>query len=64
MAKPGRPKTNYEEMPARFPKGTLERIDAVRRPGENRTDFLRTAIEHEVQRRGLAVQDDAERAPE
>jgi hypothetical protein len=49
MAKPGRPKRNYEEMPARFPQGTFERIDGVRKPGETRIDFLRVAVEREVQ---------------
>ena len=51
MAKPGRPKTNFEQMPARFPEGTLTRIDAVRGPEETRTDFLRVAVENEIQGR-------------
>jgi hypothetical protein len=52
MAKPGPQKTNFEQMPARFPKGTFERIDAVLKDRENRSDFLRVAVELEVQRRG------------
>ena len=47
----GRKKTNFEQMPARFPDGTFERIDAVLEPDENRTDFLRHAVEREVKRR-------------
>jgi metal-responsive CopG/Arc/MetJ family transcriptional regulator len=51
MAKPGPQKTNFEAMPARFPKGTLQRIDGVLVGEENRSDFIRTAIEREVRRR-------------
>jgi hypothetical protein len=58
MAKPGPQKTNFEQMPARFPKGTFERIDAARMPEETRTDFLRTAVEHEIASR------DTDKAPE
>lgn len=47
----GRKKTNFEQMPARFPDGTFERIDAVLDPDENRTDFLRLAVEKELKRR-------------
>jgi hypothetical protein len=47
----GRKKTNFEQMPARFPDGTFERIDAVLEPGENRADFLRQAVEREIKRR-------------
>jgi len=50
----GRKKTNFEQMPARFPDGTFERIDAVLEPGENRTDFLRQAVEREIKRREKA----------
>jgi hypothetical protein len=41
-------------MPARFPDGTFERIDGVLEPDENRTDFLRHAVEREIQRREKA----------
>lgn len=47
----GRPKINHEQMPARFPSGTLARMDAVLAKGENRTDFLRDAVEREIKRR-------------
>lgn len=47
----GRPKLNFENMPGRFPEGTFARIDAVRREGENRSDFLKAAVEAEIKRR-------------
>ncbi|WP_158228579.1 YlcI/YnfO family protein [Sinorhizobium fredii] len=50
----GRKKTNFEQMPARFPDGTFERIDAVLEPDETRTDFLRGAVEREIKRRAKA----------
>ena len=40
-----------EKMLARFPAGTLDRIDAVREPLEDRAEFVRAAIERELQRR-------------
>lgn len=49
----GRKKTNFEQMPARFPDGTFERIDAVLEPDETRTDFLRSAVEREIKRRAV-----------
>ena len=49
----GRPQINEEQTPARFPKGTLKRIDAVLDPetNEKRADFLREAVERELKRR-------------
>lgn len=47
----GRKKINEEQMPARFPKGTLARIDAVLKEGENRSDLIRSAVDEEVRRR-------------
>lgn len=47
----GRPKVNHDLMPGRFPEGTFVRIDAVRREGENRSDFLKAAVEAEIKRR-------------
>jgi hypothetical protein len=38
-------------MVARFPAGTLARIDAVRRKGEYRTDLVWRAVEKELARR-------------
>jgi metal-responsive CopG/Arc/MetJ family transcriptional regulator len=47
----GRPQINHEQTPARFPEGTLERIDAALDEGENRSDFIREAVEKELRRR-------------
>tara|TARA_R110002074_G_scaffold262994_1_gene435092 strand:- start:9880 stop:10014 length:135 start_codon:yes stop_codon:yes gene_type:complete len=38
-------------MQARFADGTFARIAAVLRPGEGRTDFIREAVERELERR-------------
>jgi hypothetical protein len=38
-------------MQARFPEGTFERITAVLKEGEDRTDFVRSAVEKEIKRR-------------
>jgi hypothetical protein len=40
-----------EDMQARFPKGTFKRIKAVLDDGEDRTDFVREAVERELRRR-------------
>jgi hypothetical protein len=47
----GRKKTNFEQMPGRFPDGTFVRIDAVLIDGETRADFIRAAVERELKRR-------------
>lgn len=47
----GRTKINDEQTPARFAEGTLARIDAVLKPKEKRSDFIREAIEAELKRR-------------
>jgi hypothetical protein len=47
----GRKLINEEQMPARFPAGTLARIDAVLQQGEKRADLLREAVERELRRR-------------
>lgn len=47
----GRPKRNTEQTPARFPPGTLARIDAVLLEGESRSDFLLIAAQHEIKKR-------------
>ncbi|MFC0206477.1 hypothetical protein [Novosphingobium soli] len=36
---------------ARFPEGTLGRIKAALRDGENQSDFMREAVELELRRR-------------
>lgn len=47
----GRKQINHEQTPARFPAGTLDRIDAVLEDGENLADFIRTSVERELKRR-------------
>lgn len=50
----GRPKKWDEDMVARFEKGTFKRMDAVREEKEDRTDFVREAVERELKRRERA----------
>lgn len=47
----GRRQINFEQAPARLPEGTLARVDAVLEDGENRSDFIRAAVERELKRR-------------
>lgn len=47
----GRPKQWSENMQARFPDGTFARIAAVLKDREDRTDFIREAVEKELKRR-------------
>lgn len=47
----GRIKRWAEDMQARFPEGTFDRIDAVLAEGEERTAFVREAVERELKRR-------------
>jgi len=47
----GRPRINGEQTPARFREGTLARIDAVIGEGGKRSDFIREAVERELERR-------------
>lgn len=47
----GRKKEWREDMQARFPHGTFARIEAVLGEGEDRTDFVRAAVERELKRR-------------
>lgn len=47
----GRKKQWSEDMVARFPSGTFERIAAVLNEDEDRTDFIREAVEREIKRR-------------
>jgi hypothetical protein len=51
----GRKKRWHEALLVKFPAGTRERIDAVLRGvdgrTEDRTDFVRTAVERELVRR-------------
>jgi hypothetical protein len=47
----GRKRLWEEDMGARFERGTFKRIDRERDPDETRTDFVRAAVERELQRR-------------
>lgn len=47
----GRPRINGEQTPARFPDGTLARVDAALETGEKRSDFIRKAVDRELERR-------------
>lgn len=47
----GRKQINHEQTPARFPEGTLDRIDSVLEEGEKRADLIREAVERELRRR-------------
>lgn len=48
----GRKQINHEQTPARFPAGTLARIDEALDEGEKRSDLIRKAVERELKRRG------------
>jgi hypothetical protein len=50
----GRKKMWAQDMVARFPEGTFERIEAVLAEGEDRTDFVREAVDRELKRREKA----------
>lgn len=47
----GRKKRWVEDMQARFAEGTFARISGVLTEGEDRTDFVRDAVERELKRR-------------
>lgn len=47
----GRKKRWAEDMQARFPEGTFDRIEAALDDGEDRTSFVREAVERELKRR-------------
>jgi hypothetical protein len=49
----GRKRINDESMLGRFPKGTLLRIDSLLDEKEKRADFIRSAVEFEIERRAL-----------
>lgn len=50
----GRKRKWAERMDARFPEGTIARIDAVLRPQEARTDMIFEAVEKEIDFREAA----------
>lgn len=47
----GRTKRWAEDMQARFPEGTFARIEAALKEGEDRTDFVREAVERLLKQR-------------
>lgn len=49
----GRKRINDEQTPARFPAGTLARIDDVldAETNEKRSDLIREAVDREIKRR-------------
>lgn len=49
--KMGRKRINEEAASARFPAGTLARIEAVLKEGEGQAEFIRVAVERELRRR-------------
>lgn len=49
--KMGRRQINEEQIPARLPGGTLDRIDRVLVEKESRAAFIREAVERELKRR-------------
>jgi hypothetical protein len=51
----GRKQKWAEDMVARFPRGTFERIARVSRETEDRTDFVREAVSRELERRERAM---------
>jgi hypothetical protein len=64
----GRAKINHEQMPLRFPEGTLARLDAVLKENETRTDLLRECVESVIvsrerilTRQRIAAEAEAER---
>lgn len=50
----GRKRMWEEDMGARFPKGTFAQIERVIEEDETRTDFVRVAVEREIDRRKQA----------
>jgi len=50
-ARTGRPRQWAENMVARFPAGTFKRIKKMLGKDEDRTDFVREAVERELKRR-------------
>ena len=47
----GRKKQWAEDMQARFPEGTFARVAELLEEGEDRTDFVRAAVEREIEAR-------------
>lgn len=54
----GRKRINDEQTPARFPAGTLARMDAALVPPEKRSDLIREAVKRELKRRERKPKDE------
>lgn len=50
----GRERRNHENLTARFPAGTLARIEAALRGREGKADFIRASVEEKLERRERA----------
>lgn len=50
----GRERRNHENLTARFPEGTLKRIEAALRGREGKADFIRAAVKEKLERRERA----------
>jgi hypothetical protein len=55
-ARMGRKKRWHDVMGAKFPAGTFDRIAEVLGEDEDRTDFVRLAVEREIERRQKAAE--------
>jgi hypothetical protein len=51
----GRKKRWHDLMGAKFPAGTFDRIAALLGEKEDRTEFVRQAVEREIERRQVAT---------
>lgn len=60
----GRKKRWSEDMQARFQEGTFERIAAALKPTEDRTEFVRVAVENELNRREATTGSGARKKPQ
>lgn len=47
----GRKQINHEQIPARLPEGTKDRMEAVLEDGEKMSDLIREAVDREIKRR-------------
>lgn len=56
-----RAKNFVEQMIARFPKGTFERIALALQPDETRTGFVQSAVDAELERRERTKRREGER---
>ena len=55
-----RERRNHENLTARFPSGTLARIERALRGREGKADFIRAAVAEKLKRRERHLPDDEE----